>query len=176
MALEIERRFLIDQDKFPMRGHPIIGITQGYLSVPSAKHVTRVRVARHSSPESTYAFLTLKRKVWSGIAKEYEYNIPLSDALEMLEGCEGSLIFKERHIFGHWEVDFFTTSLQGIVIAEIELKGINQEFIKPGWLGREITDVKALSNFQMSQDPGLAKAVYDELILTQNMEAKNGII
>lgn len=178
MGLEIERRFLIDKEKFPMRAHEVIlGIKQGYLSSPSAKYVTRVRTVERAMPDglsATFGYLTIKRKLKTGVAEEYEYSIPVEDARSLLSDPDGLLIFKHRHIIGPWEIDFFKGVHEGIAIAEIELEDINQEFERPDWLGREITDVKALSNFQMSQDSGLAKAVYEELLITQNKEAGHG--
>lgn len=134
MGSEIERKFLVDPAWKPTTpGHYF---KQGYLS-SVRERVVRVRVA------GTEAKLTIKG-VTTGVTRaEFEYDIPLADAHALLEICEQPLIEKRRyeepygdHVF---EVDVFMGANAGLVIAEIELKSEDEAFLRPPWLGEEVS-------------------------------------
>lgn len=137
MNYEIERKFLVKAD-FKSEAFTHWRIVQGYLSsVP--KRVVRIRI------KGDKAYLTIKSTVsGNGLTRyEWEKEISVQDAEEMLQFCEQEIIEKTRylvkvgaHIF---EVDEFYGSNQGLRVAEVELQSEDEEFEKPSWLGKEVT-------------------------------------
>jgi adenylate cyclase len=131
---EIERKFLVDPTWKPTTpGHYF---KQGYLN-SARERVVRVRVA------GTEAKLTIKG-VTTGVTRaEFEYDIPLADAHALLELCEQPVIEKRRHEepYGDhvFEVDVFLGANAGLVVAEIELKSEDEKFLRPPWLGEEVS-------------------------------------
>jgi CYTH domain-containing protein len=148
--IEIERKFLL---KPGYEWHPEskgTSIKQGYLSVDH-ECVIRVRIAGEN------AFLTIKGKV-SGISRiEFEYEIPKSEAEDLMKMCLNSVVEKTRYKIptGNlvWEVDVFEGANRGLVIAEIELQHEEQELTKPEWIGREVSFDKRYFNSYLSQNP-----------------------
>lgn len=148
MATEIERKWLILD-----RGHVDVGILtptqirQAYLSF---KPTVRVRIADERG------YITVKGP--GGIARsEYEYEIPLADAREMLGLCQGSVVEKERyripygkHVF---ELDVFTGKHQGLILVECELESENEPVELPPWLrtAAEVTGNHHYSNSRLAQ-------------------------
>lgn len=135
MGIEIERKFLIGEDTWRNQAAGV-SYAQGYLSRGSGRTV-RVRIA------GELAFITIKGPV-SGISRaEFEYQIPLEDAQQLLLLCEGPLIEKTRYkIFteGHlWEIDEFHGANTGLLIAEVELADADECVTRPPWLGAEVT-------------------------------------
>lgn len=137
MAKEIERKYLVRGEawKALATGVPY---RQGYLSV-SKKRTVRVRVAGERG------FITVKGPS-AGIARtEFEYEIPLADADQMLdELCLKPLIEKLRYCVpcreGQWEIDEFFGENSGLVVAEIELTGEEDQVDLPDWIEREVSD------------------------------------
>jgi adenylate cyclase len=134
MAIEIERKFLVRGDAW--RTDQGVHIRQGYLNRDKERTV-RVRVA------GVNAFLTVKGINTGAVRAEFEYQIPLADAGQLLQICDGPLIEKTRHIVAYagmtWEIDEFHGENEGLVVAEIELESVLQIPAKPPWLGREVT-------------------------------------
>jgi adenylate cyclase len=98
----------------------------------------RVRV------EGERAVITIKSKSTGASRGEWEYEIPVPDAAELLERlCEQPLVEKVRHRIGHlghtWEVDEFMGENAGLVVAEIELGSEDEAFEIPDWIGQEVT-------------------------------------
>lgn len=149
MAIEIERKFLVDQDKFVPEGKPY-RIIQGYLSV-EPNHVIRVRTKNEK------AYITIKGST-NGISRtEFEYEIPFDDAMQLLEMCKDYHVVKTRWVFEHkgkiWETDVFEAENKGLIIAEIELITEDEAFEKPDWIGQEVsTDVRYF-NFNLALNP-----------------------
>ncbi|WP_051309855.1 CYTH domain-containing protein [Desulfogranum japonicum] len=150
MAKEIERKFLVASDGWQ---HLARGIhyRQGYICSGKGQTV-RVRVVENKG------ILTIKGATQGISRSEYEYPIPLDDALEMLEElCEKPIIVKKRyHIYVAgftWEVDQFLDENEGLVIAEIELSHENQSFNKPEWIGTEVTGIPRYYNACLHQHP-----------------------
>lgn len=151
MATEIERKFKICGDfrPFAVRSQRMV---QGYICVTSGKTV-RVRVAGDT------AFLTIKgpsgANGWSRY--EFEQEIPLADAEELLQLCEPGIIDKERFYIPAgqhtWEVDVFHGANEGLVVAEIELQSEEEIFEHPAWLGREVTGDQRYYNAMLSSCP-----------------------
>lgn len=151
MAQEIERKFLVDGD-FKPYSFKTIRIVQGYLSsVP--ERTVRVRV------KETKAFLTVKGKTDdSGVSRyEWEKEIPVDEAKELLKLCEPGVIDKNRYLVkvgAHvFEVDEFYGENEGLVIAEIELKSGDEPFEKPEWLGKEVTGDACYYNASLIKSP-----------------------
>jgi adenylate cyclase len=148
MATEIERKFLVISDEW--RNAPAMYFCQGYLS-RSKERIVRVRVA------GARGFLTIKGKSTGASRTEFEYEIPLEDAKQLLALCEGPLIEKYRRnlsVAGMlWEVDEFLGDNKGLVIAEIELASEDQAFVVPGWVGEEVTQDARYYNSNLSINP-----------------------
>lgn len=138
MAVEIERKFLLANEQWRELVQSRSKYIQGYLS-RCPERTVRVRVV------DDRAWLTIKGKNIRSVRSEYEYPIPLTDALEMLaQLCEHPVIEKWRHCINidtHlWEIDEFLGENSGLIVAEIELKQENEVFARPDWLGTEVTD------------------------------------
>jgi adenylate cyclase len=144
MGVEIERKFLVQNDGWRTQGQPLL-MRQGYLS-SHPERVVRVRIAGEQ------AFMTIKGKNVGASRGEWEYPLPLADASELLERlCEQPLIEKYRRRISHagfvWEVDEFLGANAGLVVAEIELPAEDTVFDKPEWVGAEVTsDVRYLNS------------------------------
>ena len=142
MALEIERKFLVKEGTDIASLGKSIKIIQAYLSSIKERTV-RVRI------KGNKAFLTIKGvSNESGVSRyEFEKEISLIEAKELLELCEKPILRKTRtnvkvgsHIF---EIDKFLLENEGLIIAEVELNNENELFEKPSWLGKEVTgDIK----------------------------------
>lgn len=148
MAVEIERKFCVVGDAW--RTDHGTRYRQGYLSRDPERTV-RVRIA------DDQAFLTIKGRTVGASRPEFEYPIPLTDAEQLLDLCDGPLIEKTRHRIRHhdmiWEVDEFTGDNTGLVIAEIELASEDQAFASPPWLGQEVTHDPRYYNANLSVNP-----------------------
>jgi len=137
MAKEIERKFLVKGD-FLGDSVKKSNITQGYLSVDPLKTI-RLRICDNR------ALLTIKsqvNKLWHE-RNEWEVELPLSMANEIMEICLPGRIMKSRYFIPYgqhtFEVDVFHGKREGLVIAEIELESFGEPFEKPEWLGEEVT-------------------------------------
>jgi adenylate cyclase len=136
MGVEIERKFLLASDGWKGLGQPTL-MRQGYLVADPVRTV-RVRI------EGERAVITIKSKSTGASRGEWEYEIPVPDAAELLDRlCEQPLVEKVRHRIDHaghtWEVDEFQGENAGLVVAEVELGSEDEAFDKPDWIGREVT-------------------------------------
>ena len=137
MSVEIERKFLVTTTQYKSLATTQVKITQGYLS-KTPERTVRVRVA------GDRAWLTIKGigDAQGMVRKEWEYEIPKEDAIEMLAICEKPLIEKTRYTIPYQsltiEVDEFQKPLQ-TVWAEVELPAVDTAFDPPPWLGEEVT-------------------------------------
>ena len=151
MGFEIERKFLVSGD-YKSKSFKAYPIKQGYLSL-SGVSVVRVRV------KGEKAYITVKSSVAAGTIKrnEWEYEIPVNDAEEMLKLCEEGLIDKKRYLVkagNHvFEVDEFYGENEGLLIAEVELESEDEQFEKPEWLGEEVTGNVRYYNSFLSMHP-----------------------
>jgi adenylate cyclase len=138
MAIEIEHKFLLANDGWRQFVHRSVVYRQGYLS---SKPVTSIRV--RISDE--HAWLNIKSAIIGTHRHEYEYEIPLKDADEIITNlCRKPIIEKTRHLLlddgNLWEIDEFAGDNHGLIVAEIELPEIGTAFHKPAWLGAEVTE------------------------------------
>ena len=148
MSVEIERKFLVRGDDW--RTDQGIRFIQGYLNRDMERTV-RVRIA------GAQAFLTIKGINTGATRAEYEYEIPVFDAEELLKICDGPLIEKTRHTVVYtgmtWEIDEFHGANEGLVVAEVELEKEDQCFERPGWLGPEVTGDVRYFNSNLYANP-----------------------
>ena len=150
MAKEIERKFLVHPRKWSDLGAGK-AIRQGYLC---ATKESSVRVRTHGDK----AFITIKGYTTDITRDEYEYEIPLTDANEILGSlCEAPPIEKTRYriVFkGHtFEVDEFGGANQGLTIAEVELKDPKEQVELPDWIDREVSDDPRYFNSNLASKP-----------------------
>lgn len=148
MAKEIERKFLVVNDSYKMLSTCKFSIVQGYISTDK-KAVVRVRIKDQA------AFLTIKGENSGPVRDEWEYEIPLADAKDMMERLtSGTLIDKTRYIVDYkgfrWEIDEFTAPVDGLVVAEIELPSADTDFPLPPFIGREVTGDPAYYNSSLT--------------------------
>ncbi len=151
MAIEIERKFLLASDAWRARVERSMEMKQGYLS-RDAQSSVRVRVCEGR------AWLGIK-STRDGIHRlEYEYEIPLDEAEEMLRlVAHRPVIHKTRHIVPHgghrWEIDEFHGDNAGLVVAEVELGHQDEVFERPEWLGREVSTDARYYNSNLAKVP-----------------------
>ncbi len=150
--VEIERKFLVKSDDFKNQAFAQNKIAQGYLSsVP--ERTVRVRIKGHKG------FITIKGiGQSSGMSRfEWENEIPLDEAQELLKLCEKGKIEKTRYEIKSgihvYEVDEFYGENEGLVMAEIELNSEDEAFEKPQWLGEEVTNDERYYNAYLSKNP-----------------------
>lgn len=151
MAIEIEYKYLVNaaiwQKVTPDKS---TSIKQGYILTDPLKTV-RVRT------KGPKGFLTIKGKAIGAARPEFEYEIPLADAEELLNNFCENIIAKMRHLVNHegkcWEVDVFEGDNAGLIVAEIELSEENEQFAIPAWIGDDITTDFRYSNSSLSEHP-----------------------
>ena len=138
MAQEIERKFLVINDDWKREVTRSEDYRQGYLSGTDRCSI-RVRISNDK------AFLNIKSATLGIQRTEYEYEIPPDDGMEMVQRfCMGAVIEKTRYFVplqNHvWEIDVFDGANAGLVVAEIELDDVDEGFVRPEWLGDEVSD------------------------------------
>ncbi|MBF0412038.1 MAG: CYTH domain-containing protein [Desulfamplus sp.] len=158
MGIEIERKFLVTDNSWLTSDIKYVQIKQGYLKNSSESSV-RIRVAGEKG------FITVKGKIGSLLKNknstimrlEFEYEIPVKDALEMLKLCENPLIEKVRYqvyfMDFEWCIDLFEGDNQGLVVAEIELESEEQKFETPHWAGEDVSDDPRYLNSNLITNP-----------------------
>ncbi len=151
MAQEIERKFLVKGD-FKADAFKATRITQGYLcSVP--ERTVRVRV------KGEKGYITIKGiGSASGASRfEWEKEIPVDEVRQLLEICEPGVIDKTRYLVKAgehtFEVDEFYGDNEGLVVAEVELHSEDEAFVRPAWLGEEVTGDARYYNSMLMKNP-----------------------
>lgn len=151
MPQEIERKFLVTGE-YKSQAYAQSRIVQGYISSARGRTV-RVRI------RDTQGYLTIKgASNASGTSRyEWEKEIPLTEAEELMKLCEPGIIDKTRylvrsgnHIF---EVDEFYGENEGLTVAEVELTSEDESFVKPGFIEREVTGDVRYYNSQLMKNP-----------------------
>lgn len=149
---EIERKFLVKRDgAFKKEASSSSVIAQGYMDVSGATVRIRLRDDK--------AYLTIKGPSPDGGLSRYEFEreIPVADANEMLKLCKGGVVEKVRYLVpysGHtFEVDEFTGANEGLLFAEVELTSADEPFDKPSWLGPEVTGDRHFYNKKLLRHP-----------------------
>lgn len=153
---EIEHKYLIDiNDQFYFDLDTLLetsekyNIEQGYVIDDSNQGILRVRISGNNK-----AYLTFKRATKERCKNiEVEAEIPVESAKILLEQCERK-ISKTRHLIPYgdyvWEVDVFRGRLEGLLMAEIELKSTTDVYHQPKWLGKDVTEDGRFSNYNLS--------------------------
>lgn len=151
MGKEIERKYLVEKEKWEKVEKPKgVHYRQGYILNDPSKTV-RIRLSDKGG------FITIKGATKGRSRAEYEYEIPLKDAKELLDHfCEAELDkirYRIKHKNHLWEVDEFLDDNEGLIIAEIELKNENEIFEIPEWINGEVTGEEKYYNANLVQNP-----------------------
>lgn len=151
MALEIEHKYLVKPEAWAkVIPHKSIALQQAYLSTDPEKTI-RVRTMGDS------AYMTIKGKSQGASRLEYEYEIPLNDALELIRHFSSQPVEKIRHYVGFegktWEVDEFKGHNEGLLVAEIELASEEEHYLLPDWVDTNVTDDLRYANSNLSIRP-----------------------
>jgi adenylate cyclase len=153
MATEIERKFIVNSDEWRGLSRSAKRFRQGYICVSSPGIVAEVRIRQTIDR----AFIAVKGA--GGLTRsEFEYEIPHADADVMLKQfCPNRLLEKTRHIveFGNatWEVDEFSGTHYGLILAEVELDSETQQVQLPPWVGAEVTHDPRFKNAYLAVNP-----------------------
>ncbi|MDD7303640.1 MAG: CYTH domain-containing protein [Bacteroidaceae bacterium] len=153
MHYEIERKFLV-RGEFKHLAYESTRIAQGYIASGNGRTV-RVRI------RGDKGYLTIKGpSLLGGLTRyEWEQEIPLQDARDMMRICEPGIIDKTRYLIQGpdgrhtWEVDEFYGDNEGLVLAEVELESENAPYEKPDFIGREVTGDRRFYNSHMRKYP-----------------------
>lgn len=136
MAYEIEHKFLVVNDSYKEMATGKVEIRQGYLN-RNPDRTVRVRTLGDKG------YLTVKGRNQGDKRLEFEYEIPLHDAEEILKIAEPGIVEKTRYLVPFkgflWEVDEFHDGLAGVVVAEVEIPHPTTEYTKPPFVGKDIT-------------------------------------
>ena len=149
---EVERKFLVNNERFKKEAFDTFSIKQGFLNTHPERTV-RVRV------RGEQGWITIKGISSQGgtSREEWEYLVPKEEAEQLLELCEAGVIDKTRYLVSvenHlYEVDVFSGSNEGLIVAEIELNHPDDPYPKPDWLGEEVTGDTRYYNSMLSQKP-----------------------
>ena len=154
MGLEIERKFLVKNTDFKALAFKQDSFKQGYLNTDKSRTV-RIRIANEE------AFITVKGQTnATGTTRfEWEEKIKKEDAEKLLKLSETIIIEKTRYYLNSgnhvFEVDEFFGENKGLILAEIELNTEDEVFLKPNWLGKEVTGNKKYYNSYLGKKPYL---------------------
>lgn len=138
MGIEIEKKFLTINDSWREQADDGIHMVQGYMG-SNEKSSIRVRINGNS------ANLNIKSKTIGIQRSEYEYDIPVEEAKTLLATlCDKPYIEKTRYHILHdshqWEIDVFSGENDGLIVAELELESVDESYMLPDWVGREVSD------------------------------------
>lgn len=153
MGLEIEHKYLVNDDSYRSMSSSVREIRQGYLSrVP--ERTVRVRTVDDKG------YITVKGLTRGFVRLEYEYEIPAEDARELLGLCQPPILEKRRYIVDYagkkWEVDEFMGHLSPLVLAEIELASEDERYDLPPFIGKNVTGDPRYYNSNLSKpDSGI---------------------
>ena len=152
MSQEIERKFLVEDDSYKQMASSSSRIVQGYICRTSGRTV-RVRI------RGGKGYLTIKGpSPDGGISRhEWEHEIPVDEARELMQLCESGVIDKVRYLVpfeGHiFEVDEFFGDNEGLVMAEVELETVDEAFERPPFLSKEVTGDRRYYNASLTVRP-----------------------
>ncbi len=146
MATEIEHKYLVKDNSYKSLAVERHAISQGYLSRDPGR-IVRVRII------DDHAVITIKGKGHGASRPEFEYDIPLDDARQLMTLCLPPVLSKTRHIVVHegnrWEVDEFGGDLQGLTTAELEIPSEDYAFTLPPFVGKDVTGDPRYCNSQL---------------------------
>ncbi len=150
MGTEIERKFLVISDQWRSQAVGQL-YRQGYIVAEPEKTV-RVRIV------GDRGYLTIKGKTTRITRLEFEYEIPLNNAEQLLDNlCQPPLIEKMRYTLAIgnlvWEIDEFMGENSGLILAEVELENEDQSIAKPDWVGEDVSQDIRYYNANLSKFP-----------------------
>ena len=151
MAKEIERKFLVNEqiNKYLSNDNAHF-CSQTYITSDSEK-IVRARILGNKG------FLTIKSKVTGITRHEFEYEIPITDAQQLIKLFGHNVIEKKRYLIPYknhtWEVDVFSGLNQGLIVAEIELESEQEQFELPAWIDKEVTGELKYYNNNLQKHP-----------------------
>ena len=161
MGIEIERRFLVKNEDWKSQVLLSEDFSQAYLNSSGDEWTFRVRVINQKQ-----SYITLKSYLNRLANYEFEYSIPIKDAMELL-GLSKYKITKTRYHLKiyekNWIVDSFKDSNSSLNIAEIELNSESEEIKIPSWCGQEITGIQSLSNASLAKTPISELSIQDRI-------------
>ena len=152
MAVEIERKFLVLDDSFKHEAFSSSHIVQGYICSERGRTV-RIRIRDEK------AYITIKGPSPDGGLSRYEFEqeIALDDARQLMKLCDPGIIDKRRYLVRAgkhtFEVDEFYGDNEGLVMAEVELSAPDEAFVKPAFIGQEVTGDRRYYNSQLRSNP-----------------------
>jgi len=151
MGIEIERKFLVDDERWEQLPKPAgIKMKQGYI-VNDEDRTVRLRITEE------HAFLTFKGGTIGISRNEYEYEIPFNEATELFEQFVKTQLEKTRYCVDYknkiWEVDVFAGDNEGLIVAEIELGSEGEQFELPPWVSREVSGEDRYFNSSLTAHP-----------------------
>lgn len=152
-GMEIERKFLVRDDSYKALAQRSYRIRQGYICSGHG-HTVRVR------QRDQQGFLTIKGPSFDGGLSRYEFEkeITLDEATQLFRLCKPGIIDKTRYLVpagdGHtFEVDEFYGDNEGLVVAEVELGAPDEPYVRPPFLGQEVTGDRRYTNASLSANP-----------------------
>ena len=152
-GMEIERKFLVRDDSYKALAQRSYRIRQGYICSGHG-HTVRVR------QRDQQGFLTIKGPSFDGGLSRYEFEkeITLDEATQLFRLCKSGIIDKTRYLVpagdGHtFEVDEFYGDNEGLVVAEVELGAPDEPYVRPPFLGQEVTGDRRYTNASLSANP-----------------------
>ena len=151
-GMEIERKFLVRGDGYRSQAFASDRIRQGYICSGGGRTV-RVRI------RGERAYLTIKGPSADGGLSRYEFEkeISLDEAEHLFLLCEPGVIDKTRYLVKSgdhtFEIDEFYGDNEGLVMAEVELKSPDEPFLKPDFIGQEVTGDRRYYNSHLRQYP-----------------------
>ena len=156
MGIETEKKFLPANDSWKKLVGDGATIKQGYLNIDPDRCV-RVRTLCSLS-QAGKAFITIKGGSLDHTntkRKEFEYEIPFADGIELLEMSVTPIIEKIRYTLGDWEIDVFDGENKGLVLIELELKqeNIGRTQILPSFIGQQVTMDNRYFNLSLARNP-----------------------
>ncbi len=151
MATEIEHKYLVNTTSWKkITPQKSIAIKQGYLLTDPHKTI-RIRT------KGDAGYITIKGKAIGASRPEFEYEIPLNDAEELLKSFCTNLVEKVRHLAVYenktWEVDEFSGLNEGLIVAEIELASEDEDYAIPEWVAENVTEDVRYANSNLSTKP-----------------------
>ena len=156
MAVEIERKFLVLDERWRGEVRRSMRMAQGYLNPLQSLKDDGMRASLRVRITDREAWLNIKsNRIGCCERLEFEYPVPLADAEAMLGLCVGGRIEKTRHFVpleGHvFEIDEFHGDNAGLVVAEIELAALDAPFPRPAWLGPEVSALPRYYNLVLAE-------------------------
>ncbi len=161
MGIEIERRFLVENEDWKSQVILSEDFSQAYLNSKVDEWSTRVRIV-----DNKKSYMTLKSSLNVLTNYEFEYSIPLQDAIELIKLSKYTIKKTRYQLMINqkiWVVDIFDGSNSSLKIAEIELNSESEEIQVPSWCGQEITGMKSLSNASLAKTPISLVSLKDRL-------------